>query len=125
MSRLFLLAIRSLCPHGLCSRVHTPVLRKMRMPLLHHNKPRCAFTLTALTSINTDYDDVSTNFLHEPLGEVERFKNYRPGGYHPYKSEITFTVDIELLISSDMDLTQLRGWPAMNNSINMLPRKFA
>lgn len=83
MSKLFSLAIRSLRPHGLCFRVHAPVLRKMRMPLLHHNQPRCAFTLTALASTDTDYDDANNRFLYEPLEEVERFENYRPGGYHP------------------------------------------
>ncbi|KAJ5850004.1 hypothetical protein N7455_009860 [Penicillium solitum] len=83
MSKLFSLAIRSLRPRGLCFRVHAPVLRKMRMPLLHHNQPRRAFTLTALTSTDTDYDDANNRFLYEPLEEVERFENYRPGGYHP------------------------------------------
>ncbi|CAI7640373.1 unnamed protein product [Penicillium discolor] len=53
------------------------------MPLLHHNQPRCAFTLTALASTDTDYDDSNNRFLYEPLEEVERFENYRPGGYHP------------------------------------------
>ncbi|KAJ5955962.1 hypothetical protein N7501_010241 [Penicillium viridicatum] len=55
----------------------------MRMPLLHHNQPRRAFSLTAFISVDTDYDDADTHFLYEPLEEVERFENYRPGGYHP------------------------------------------
>ena len=38
----------------------------------------------------------------------------------PFKSEITFTVDIELFISWDMGLIQLRGWPVMNKPINTL-----
>lgn len=84
MSKWFSLAIRSLHLDGLRSQVHAPILRKMRMPLLHHNQPRCAFTLTAFTSIDTDdnADDVNTGFLCEPLEGVERFENYRPGG-HP------------------------------------------
>ncbi|KAJ5405310.1 hypothetical protein N7465_006594 [Penicillium sp. CMV-2018d] len=82
MSKLFSLAIWSLRPHGLCSRVHAPVLRKMRMPMLHPNQPRRAFTLTAFTSMDTD-DDADTHSLYEPLEEVERFEHYRPGGYHP------------------------------------------
>ncbi|KAJ5506482.1 hypothetical protein N7453_005439 [Penicillium expansum] len=49
--------------------------------MLHHNQPRRAFTLTAFNSTNTDDDDA--RFLYEPLEGVERFENYRPGGYHP------------------------------------------
>ncbi|KAK4860831.1 hypothetical protein LT330_004562 [Penicillium expansum] len=81
MGKLLSMAIRSLRPHGLCSRAHSPIPRKVRMPMLHHNQPRRAFTLTAFNSTNTDDDDA--RFLYEPLEGVERFENYRPGGYHP------------------------------------------
>ena len=81
MSKLFSLSTRLLCPHGARYRVDFPIRRKVLMPLLHQNQPRCAFTLTAFKSVDTD-DDLKAYFLYEPLEGVERIENYRPGGYH-------------------------------------------
>ncbi|CAG7918853.1 unnamed protein product [Penicillium olsonii] len=81
MSTLFSLAIRLLRPHLSCSPVN-PVLHKVYMPLLHHKQPRCALTLTAFNSMETN-GDLNARLLYEPLEGVERLENYRPGGYHP------------------------------------------
>ncbi|KAI3111706.1 hypothetical protein CBS147333_3999 [Penicillium roqueforti] len=83
MSKLLSLSIRLLRPHGLRYR-DSPIRRQVLMPLLRQNQPRCAFTLTAFKSIETD-DDSTAYFLYEPLEGVERLENYRPGGYHPMK----------------------------------------
>lgn len=52
------------------------------MPLLHRNRPRCAFTMTAFNFMETS-DNSNTRLIYEPLEGVERLENYRPGGYHP------------------------------------------
>jgi hypothetical protein len=82
MSKLLSLAVRLLRPHNLSSRLNSAALRKVHMPLLHHKQPRYASTLTAFNSMETK-DDSNTRVLYEPLKEVERLENYRPGGYHP------------------------------------------
>lgn len=58
----------------------SPVLRKGHLSLLHHKQPRCALTLT---SFNFKETNDGSRPLYEPLEEVERLENYRPGGYHP------------------------------------------
>ncbi|GFG26633.1 serine/threonine-protein kinase SRPK [Aspergillus udagawae] len=52
------------------------------MPLLHHNQPHRALTITAFNSTATN-DNFTTSVLYESLEGVERLENYRPGGYHP------------------------------------------
>lgn len=84
MTKLISLSTRLLRPRDLRSQVDYPILRKVRMPLLRHNQPRYAFTLTTFKSTEPG-DDISTHFLYEPLEEVERLENYRPGGYHPIR----------------------------------------
>ena len=58
----------------------SPVLRKGHLSLLHHKQPRCALTLT---SFNFKETNDGSRPLYEPLEEVERLEDYRPGGYHP------------------------------------------
>ncbi|KAJ6188548.1 hypothetical protein N7519_003456 [Penicillium mononematosum] len=82
MSKLLSLPIRLLRRHDLCYQVDSSVLRKGRVPPLHHNQPRCAFTATKFNSIETN-DDVEADVLYEPLEGIERLENYRSGGYHP------------------------------------------
>ncbi|CAI7649154.1 unnamed protein product [Penicillium bialowiezense] len=82
MSQLLSLSIRSLRPHYSYSRATSPVLRKGHMPLLHYKQPRCALTVTAFKSTETN-EEFDTRFLYEHLEGIERLENYQPGGYHP------------------------------------------
>ncbi|OQE29156.1 hypothetical protein PENFLA_c004G06128 [Penicillium flavigenum] len=83
MSKLLSLSIRLLRRHDLCYQVDSSViLRKGRVPPLHHDQPRRAFTATTFNSIETN-DDVEADVLYEPLEGIETLENYRPGGYHP------------------------------------------
>lgn len=83
MSKLLSLSIRLLRPHDLCYQVDSSViLRKGRVPPLHHDQPRRAFTATTFNSIETN-DNLEADVLYEPLEGIETLENYRPGGYHP------------------------------------------
>ncbi|KAL2802759.1 kinase-like protein [Aspergillus granulosus] len=81
MSKLLSSAIQSLRPYHIRSQVGSPV-RKVRMPLLHRNRPCCAFTMTA-SNLTEASDSFNTRLIYEPLEGVESLENYRPGGYHP------------------------------------------
>lgn len=81
MSQLLSLTRVWLRPHQVCSPAIAPVFRKRNLPLLRHSQPRCALTLTASRSMESN-EDIDTRLLYEPL-EVERLEYYQPGAYQP------------------------------------------
>ena len=91
-----------------------PIRHKVLMPLLHQNQPRCAFSLIAFKSVDTD-DDPNAYFLYEPLEGLERKKYYRPGGYHPIQIGERFHGRDRVVYRLGHGLIRLRGWPVMNN----------